>query len=123
MEQILVVDDDEGTLRLLEKTLTTEGYKILTASTGNEAVTKAQRYLPDLVIMDIMLPDIEGSEAVAKLRGIPSTHDIPVIFLTSMLGKKDEAPQIKVGGYLYDAIAKPFSHHELTRKIRKVFEG
>jgi CheY-like chemotaxis protein len=119
-QKILIVDDEEGVLKVLEHSLGKEGYEILRSKTGAEAIKKAKQHFPNLIIMDIMLPDIDGCEAVRELQGIPATENIPVIFLSSILDKAhDENPQVKVGEILYDAVAKPFSHEELMSQVRK----
>lgn len=122
--KILVVDDNKGTLRLLEKTLSAEGYDILQAQGGQEAIRKAAKEIPDMIIMDIVMPDMDGSEAVRILRDTPATESIPVLFLSSILdqGQKPEEQKVNVGGLLYDAVAKPFSHEEILARIKRILD-
>ena len=123
-EKILVVDDEEEILNLLEKKLLKENYKVLKAATAQDALQKAQRLSPQLMLMDITLPDMEGSEAVRVLSENPSTRDIPVIFLSGIITREDQLlhPEINVGGRLYPAIAKPFVFEELLREIKNKLE-
>ncbi len=118
---ILVVDDEKEVLDWLEKRLSSETYVVLMALTAKEALEKARRHKPDLILMDIVLPDMEGSEVVRILAKDSLTAHIPVIFMSGIVSKKDEHTQIElnVGGRLYRAVSKPFEFEELLKEIQE----
>jgi len=83
-KNILIVDDEKDVLSVLEKGLTAEGYFVITASSGNDAIVLAKSRHPDLIILDVLMPGMDGGEVARKLKDVPETKDIPVIFLTGM---------------------------------------
>ena len=119
---ILVVDDEKELLTWLEKKLSGENYVVLKALAAREALEKARRNKPDLILMDIVLPDMEGSQAVQMLAQDPLTEHIPVIFMSGIISKEDERTQLElnVGGRLYRALSKPFEFEELCKEIQKI---
>lgn len=119
---ILVVDDEKEVLDWLEKKLSSENYAVLRASAAKEALEKARESKPDLVVMDIVLPDMEGSDVVRTLAEDPMTKDVPVIFMSGIISREDDPTQLElnVGGRLYKALSKPFEFEELLREIKKV---
>jgi len=118
---ILVVDDEKEVLDWLEKRLSSETYVVLMALTAKEALEKARRHKPDLILMDIVLPDMEGSEVVRILAEGSLTAHIPVIFMSGIVSKEDEHTQIElnVGGRLYRAVSKPFEFEALLKEIQE----
>ena len=118
---ILVVDDEKDVVDWLEKKLSSEAYVILKALTAKEALAKSKRHKPDLVLMDIVLPDMEGSEAVRMLADDPQTTHIPVIFMSGIVSREDENTQMElnVGGRLFRAVSKPFKFEELLKEIQE----
>ena len=118
---ILVVDDEKEVLAWLERKLSSETYVVLMALTAKEALEKARRHKPDLILMDIVLPDMEGSEAVRILAGDSLTAHIPVIFMSGIVSKEDEHTQVElnVGGRLYRAVSKPFEFEDLLKEIQE----
>ena len=106
---ILVVDDEKEVLDWLEKKLSGENYAVLRASAAKEALEKTRKSKPDLILMDIVLPDMEGSDAVRILAEDPATGHVPVIFMSGIISKEDERTQLEVnvGGRLYKALSKP----------------
>ncbi len=118
---ILVVDDEKEVLDWLEKRLSSETYVVLVALTAKEALEKARRHKPDLILMDIVLPDMEGSEVVRILANDSLTAHIPVIFMSGIVSREDEHAQIElnVGGRLYRAVSKPFDFEELLKEIQE----
>ncbi len=118
--KILAVDDERTTLKLIEQALSPLGFQLLLASRGEEALTLAKEEGPDLVIIDLMLPDIEGGEVIRRLRELPSTAETPVIILSGIVqsveGQADN--RVNVSGLFYPAIAKPFSREELVTRVR-----
>jgi two-component system, cell cycle response regulator len=112
---ILVADDEPVNRALIERRLQREGYRVLTAQNGKEAVEKTQEILPDLVILDVMMPVMDGMEACRHIKEIEATRDIPVIFLSA----RDET-EMKVSGLTLganDYISKPFKAEELIARV------
>jgi DNA-binding response OmpR family regulator len=114
-KSILVVDDEERIRALLEAYLTQEGFRVVTASDGREALAVAEREHPDLVILDIMMPEMDGYEF---LRFYSKEHAEPVILLTARLEENDKIVGLELGAD--DYITKPFSLRELTARVRTV---
>ena len=124
-EKILVVDDEHEVLQLLKIELSGEGFQVFTASNGQEAVQKAQMVNPHLILMDIMLPDLSGGDVVKMLKDDTKTSDIPVVFLTALLTKRDHESNklLNVNDQPYLSIAKPFTSEELLSKIQIALKG
>lgn len=121
-KKILVVDDEPEVTRMLKTRLEAAGYEVMTASTGEECLQEAKKGRPDLVILDILMPGIDGTEAAAQLKRNPLTRDIPIFFLTCLKTKQDERRGRKAGEYTI--FAKPFDPKELLSKIKEtVGEG
>jgi len=121
-KKILVVDDEEEILEDIEKALTAQGYDVTTVTTASDAMSKARVLKPDLLLMDIVLPDIEGPEAIRIMSEDPLTNNIPVIFLSGIVtrDKDGEATtEVLVGERRYKAMCKPFSAQELMVEVRK----
>lgn len=119
---ILVVDDEKDVLDWLESKLSGEHYTVLRASAAKEALEKARKNKPHLVLMDIVLPDMEGSEVVRMLASDPLTAHIPVIFMSGIISKEEEGTRLElnVGGRLYKALSKPFEFEQLLKEIKSV---
>jgi two-component system phosphate regulon response regulator PhoB len=117
-ETILVVDDEEDILELIKYNLNHEGYVILTAKTGEEAIQIATRSQPDLIVLDLMLPGIDGLEVTRYLRSQASTHDLPIVMLTAKGEESDIVAGLELGAN--DYIAKPFSPKVLIARIRAI---
>ena len=119
---ILIVDDEKKIRELLELRLTDEGFEVLQAADGEEGVEQARKYSPDLILMDVMMPKMDGAEAVNVLQQDQKTKDIPVIFLTSMITKEEETSQafgIEIDTKKHQYIAKPFDTPSLVAEIHK----
>lgn len=121
---ILTVDDEERVLQLINDILSTKGYDVLTAMSGKEAIRKTKKSLPDLIVMDIMMPDIDGAEAVKLLKEDPTTKDIPILFLSGIIMKEEGKSDmdINVGGDFYSALPKPFGADELLTAVDNLLE-
>jgi DNA-binding response OmpR family regulator len=119
-ERILIVDDEEEMLKLLAIELETEGYRVWMARSGQEAIRRATVVRPDLILLDVMLPDITGGDVVKVLRENETTKDTPVIFLTALFSKKEEQEMsmLNVGDQQYLTIAKPVTAQDLHTQIR-----
>jgi len=113
---ILIIDDDLTTLKLVKLVLQREGYQILTAKNGAEGLRKAEDVSPDLVILDIMLPGIDGYQVCHYLRTNPTTAHIPVLMFSSLDRPADQARAFKVGSD--DYLTKPIKMAELLEKVR-----
>lgn len=113
---ILVVDDEEDILELVKYNLTREGYQILCAATGEEAIAKAKRKQPDLILLDLMLPGMDGLEVCKLLKKDSKTEHIPIIMLTAKTEEADIVSGLEVGAD--DYITKPFSPKVLTARVR-----
>ncbi len=114
--RLLVVDDEPNILELLSVSLRYAGFEVATAPTGAAAVAEARRFRPDLVVLDVMLPDLDGFGVVRRLRN-EGTH-IPVLFLTARDATEDKITGLTLGGD--DYVTKPFSLEEVLARIRAV---
>ena len=119
MKKILVVDDEDDILHFLEMVLREKGYQVTTASGGHEALTRAQIDKPDLVLLDIMMPQMDGWEVLKLLRVDEETRRIPVAMLSARTEAKDRVQGLQEGAI--DYICKPFSLQELLGKIETIF--
>jgi len=115
---ILVVDDEPANVKLLEAYLLPQGYRVLTASNGNDALSLAARENVDLVLLDVMMPLLDGFEATRRLRADSSTQSIPVVLVTSLKDTSDRIKGIEAG--CDDFISKPFDKSELFARIRSL---
>jgi len=114
-KKILVVDDEPDILMLLGKSLTKAGYFVLKAQSAKEAIAIAKKELPNLILLDIVMPGIDGAKAAEILRNDPLTKDIPVIFLTCLFTKEEEKKGHAHAGRYF--VAKPYDPDELLRII------
>lgn len=112
---ILIVDDVEDNLEILGDLLTFDGYNVLTALSGEEALKKVYESRPDLILLDILMPGMDGFEVCTALKADESTKDIPVVFVSSMTDIDSKVNGFKVGGI--DYINKPFQHAEILVRV------
>ena len=117
-KRILVVDDEIYIVHILEFSLTMEGYEVATASDGEEALRKIEEDRPDLVVLDIMMPKLDGYEVCRRLRQKEETASLPVILLSAKGRPVDREVGMEVGAD--DYIVKPFSPRRLLEKIREL---
>jgi two-component system phosphate regulon response regulator PhoB len=117
-EHILVVDDEEDILELIRYNLSREGYTVTCTETGEEAIEKARALQPHLVILDLMLPEIDGFEVCKHLKNNPQTAHIPIVMLTAKGEEADVVAGLELGAE--DYITKPFSPRVLIARIRTV---
>jgi two-component system sensor histidine kinase/response regulator len=117
---ILIVDDTLENLRLLSQMLTVHGYKIRAAKTGLEAIASIDAELPDLIILDIKLPDISGYEVCTTLKAKEKTSALPVIFLSALNETAEKLRGFDVGGV--DYITKPFISEEILVRVQTHLE-
>lgn len=117
--KILAVDDEKHIVRLVQITLEKEGFDLVTASNGREALEKLASEKPDLVVMDVMMPEMDGLEALAKMKADPATAKIPVIMLTAKAQDSDVFRGWQSGADLY--LTKPFNPAELVTFVKRIF--
>jgi two-component system, OmpR family, response regulator MprA len=115
---VLVIDDEESIVDLIKLGLKYEGFEVVAASDGEEGIDAAQRANPIFIILDWMLPDMDGLEVCRRLRSNPTTHDIPILLLTAKgeVGSRVEGLNTGADDYL----TKPFSFEELVARIRAI---
>ncbi len=118
--RILVVDDEVDILNLLDYNLKKAGYTVFSAKDGPEAIDLAKSKRPDLIVLDIMLPNMDGTEVLRRLKGNSSTSGIPVIMLTAKGEEVDRVIGFELGAE--DYITKPFSPRELVLRVRAVLK-
>lgn len=118
--RILVVDDETDILTLLEYNLRRSGFEVLVAKDGPEAIEAARASRPELILLDIMLPNMEGTEVLRKLKAMDATRSIPVIMLTAKGEEIDKIVGFELGAE--DYITKPFSPRELTLRVKAVLK-
>ena len=114
---ILVVEDQEDNRRIMRDLLTSGGYEVIEAVTGEEGVTAAESHRPDLILMDIQLPGLDGYEATRQIKANPDLQHIPIIAVTSYALSGDDFKAFEAGCDAY--VSKPFSPRELLAKIRE----
>lgn len=114
--RVLVVDDEENIVELLSVSLRFQGFEVETARTGAEAIDKARRFRPDAVILDVMMPVMDGFDAVKRLRA--DGCDAPVLFLTARAAVADRVAGLTLGAD--DYVTKPFSLEEVVARLRTI---
>jgi len=117
-KKILVVDDDPNITEVIEEFLSFEGYDVSVENFASKAVDKANEVLPDLILLDIMMPEIDGYEVCSALKINPKTSGVPILFLSGRDSKEDDGRSFGVGGDLY--IKKPFSNDRLSQMVKMV---
>lgn len=119
--KILVVDDEEDIRRFLGTVLKEKGYEVLLAAEGEEALELAGREQPHLVLLDIMMPAMDGWEVLRRLKADAVTAEIPVALVSARTEARARA--LAEGAGVVDFVEKPFSLHDLVRRIEGVFRG
>jgi two-component system alkaline phosphatase synthesis response regulator PhoP len=116
--KILVVDDEIYIVHILDFSLGIEGYEVMTALDGEQALAKVAQDKPDLIVLDIMMPKLDGYETCKALKGNPETREIPVILLSAKGRNVDQKVGFEVGAD--DYITKPFSPRKLVERINAI---
>ena len=119
-ELILVIEDQEDNRRILRDLLNSVNYQIIEAVTGKEGVRSAEKHRPDLILMDIELPDFDGYEATRRIKAVPALSSIPIIAVTSFALSGDDTKAFEAGCDAY--VTKPFSPRALLVKIREFLQ-
>jgi two-component system response regulator MprA len=115
---VLVIDDDNNITELIRLGLKYEGFQVESSQTGEDGLVAAQRLNPALIILDILLPDLDGLEVCGRLRSNPTTRDIPILMLTSKDDVRDRVTGLQQGAD--DYLVKPFDFDELVARIRAI---
>lgn len=116
--KVLVVDDEDNIIELIRLGLRYEGFQVEVASDGEQGIALAQRIDPDLVILDVMMPGIDGLEVCRRLRGNPTTRDVPILMLTAKDEVGDRILGLQTGAD--DYLTKPFDFYELLERIKAI---
>ncbi len=116
--KILIVDDEADILDLLEYNLEKEGYKVMRATDGEEAIEKAQKKKPDLILLDIMMPQLDGIETCRRIRSLPGMDSVYIVFLTARSEEYSELAGFDAGAD--DYISKPIKPRILMRRIKAI---
>jgi two-component system, OmpR family, alkaline phosphatase synthesis response regulator PhoP len=119
--KILAVDDEKHIVRLVQVNLERQGYEVVTAFDGKEALQKVEEERPDLVVLDVMMPYMDGFEVLQNLRRNPSTREIPVIMLTAKAQDADVFKGWQSGVDCY--LTKPFNPMELISFVKRIFKS
>lgn len=118
MSKVLVIDDDERICQTIEKYLSMNGYKVRSAFDGRAGLLQVKRFKPDLVLLDVVMPEMNGLEVLRHLKETPHTSEIPVVMLT---GRSDEECMSEaLYGYAVEYIIKPVSMETLEGKISRI---
>ena len=120
-KKILIVDDDIINQNMLKTTLASAGYSVTVVSNGEEAIIKANENSPHIIMLDIMMPEIDGGEVANILRSDEKTKNIPIIFLSSLISEEEEKVRDKKG--LTSFLSKPFVRDKLLNLIGRYFRN
>lgn len=121
MKEVMIVDDEMHVRLMIEKRLIAEGYSVITAYNGNNALTLLKSKHPDIILLDRVLGDMSGEEVAAKLRESPETEDIPVIFISALFSKEDgnKCGHVFCGSPMF---SKPYDVEELLMAIEDLIK-
>ena len=119
--RILVVDDEPDAIQLIAYNLTAADYEVITAADGGEGLKKARTLSPNLIVLDLMLPEIDGLEVCKLLRRDPNTAAIPIIMLTAKAAEMDRVLGLELGAD--DYVTKPFSPRELVLRVKRLLRS
>lgn len=115
-KKILIIEDERDILQLVKLYLEKEGYRTVTAATGTEGLNSAKQHKPDLLVLDLMLPEIDGLEVCKRLRSAPETAMLPIIMLTAKAEETDQVIGLELGAD--DYVTKPFSPKALVARVK-----
>ena len=118
---ILNVEDNEANRKIVRYLFTSKGYKVIEAMDGEEGVRMAEQERPDIILMDVQLPKIDGYEAARRIKANPDLRDIPIIAVTSFALSGDDVKAMEAG--CDDYIAKPFKPRDLLKKVEKLLSA
>jgi len=115
---VLVVDDEINLVRLVQVNLEKAGFAVISAGDGKEALAKIAKEKPDLIVLDVMMPELDGFSVLERLRGNAATVDLPVVMLTARAQDEDQARGIFTGADVY--LTKPFNPNELVAFVKRL---
>ncbi|NOZ77610.1 MAG: response regulator [Acidobacteria bacterium] len=118
MKRVFVVDDEPDVVELIETVLELEGYGVESETNGRQALARILKDPPDLVILDLMMPDLDGMELLKLLRAQPQGADVPVVIVSARTGQLDQMGSLQLGANAY--ICKPFSNRELVAQVEQL---
>ncbi len=118
MKRVFVVDDEPDVVELIETVLELEGYEVETETSGRRALARMLQAPPDLVLLDLMMPDLDGMELLKLLRAQPQGADVPVIIVSARTGQLDQIGSLQLGANAY--ICKPFSNRDLLAQVEQL---
>ncbi len=118
--KVLVAEDSSTVRRLVAARLAADGYEVIEAADGEEALALARQQRPDLLVLDKVMPKLDGFEVVAALRGDPETRALPIVMLTERTDEEDVLGGLDLGVDEY--MPKPFSPHELSARVRRALQ-
>ena len=119
-KHVLIVEDEPDTAELIELHLKNDGYRVTVAGDGDQALKKVHKHMPDLVILDLMIPEITGVEVCKFIRKDPATQSIPIIMCTAKTGEIDKILGLELGAD--DYVTKPFSPRELLLRVKNLIK-
>lgn len=120
MKKILIVDDDPVYAKMLKILLEKNGYAVCSAEDGETGLRTARKEKPDLIVLDILMPKIDGTEVYSLLKNDDELAEIPVLFLTAILSKEDEKPGVNIEESFYHVLAKPIDNQEFLKQIKAI---
>jgi len=121
LRRILCVEDEPDIQTVARLALeTVGGFEVAICGTGQEAVERARRFGPDLILLDVMLPEMDGPQTLAALRGLPELRAVPVVFMTAKVQPGEVRRYLELG--VVDVIAKPFDPMVLPQRVRAIWE-
>jgi len=120
METVLVVDDEDDIVELIQHNLIDNGFSVIAASTGEQAISLSIQHIPDIIVLDLMLPGIGGLEVARYLKNKDKTCEIPIIMVTAKSEESDIIAGLEAGAN--DYMAKPFSPRELSARVRSILK-
>ena len=119
-KRVLVVEDQEDNMRIMNDMLSSAGYEVIKAVTGDEGVAMAESHKPDLILMDVVLPEMNGLEAARRIRQKPESCSIPILAVTARVLPQAREQCLQSG--CTDYISKPFTPKELASRIEKLLQ-
>lgn len=120
-KKILLVDDEPDVVRILSKSLMTDGFEVITANDGLECLAKVENEPPDLILLDNIMPNMDGQAVLEKLKASKETEEIPIIMVTALANEKDITSAQKGGAIEY--VVKPFDYNLLLKQIKQTLKS
>lgn len=125
MKKILVIDDDKDLAEAIKAVLEYEGYVVLHSQSGREGIELAKKFEPQLILLDIMMPEMDGSDTLDAIKEEDRLKETPVVFLTGLVSEDDQAEglnSINIRGVSYQSLAKPFENKKLISIVTEILE-